>query len=71
VVTLAALIAGYKLLKMPFDSLMGLMSGLQTQPACLAYASSQAKSERPELAYAAVYPVAMIVKIVVAQLLVR
>lgn len=71
VVTLAALIAGYKLLKMPFDSVMGLVSGLQTQPACLAYASGQAKSDRPELAYAAVYPVAMIAKIVVAQLLVR
>ena len=50
---------------------MGLMSGVQTQPACLAYASSMASpSEAPNLAYAAVYPAAMIAKIVLAQLLV-
>ena len=70
-VTLGTLLFGHKVLNIPFDSLMGLMSGVQTQPACLAYASSMASpSEAPNLAYAAVYPAAMIAKIVLAQLLV-
>jgi len=70
-VTLGTMIFGYKVLRMPYDSLLGLMSGVQTQPACLAYASEMASpSEAPNLAYAAVYPAAMIAKIVLAQLLV-
>jgi putative transport protein len=69
-VTLATLVVGYKLLKIPFDSMTGLISGVQTQPACLAFAAAQAKSETPNIAYAAVYPVATIVKIILAQILV-
>jgi len=68
-VTVATLIAGHKLLKMPFDALMGMMSGIQTQPACLAYATGQTKSDIPNIAYASVYPAATIAKIVLAQLL--
>jgi putative transport protein len=68
-VTLLTMFIGYKLLNMPFDSLVGLASGLQTQPACLAYATRMVNSEVPNVAYAAVYPAAMIVKIVLAQLL--
>jgi putative transport protein len=69
-VTLVTLVAGHKLLKLRFDFLMGLVSGIQTQPACLAYAANQVKSDAPNLAYAAVYPVATIAKIILAQLLV-
>jgi len=69
VATLITLIVGRKVLGIRFDSLMGLASGVQTQPACLAYADGLARSEVPSVAYAAVYPTAMIVKIVVAQLL--
>jgi len=69
-VTLATLIVGHKALKIPFDSMTGLISGVQTQPACLAFAASQAKSETPNIAYAAVYPVATIAKIILAQILV-
>jgi putative transport protein len=49
---------------------MGLVSGIQTQPACLAYATREANSDAPNLTYAAVYPVAMIAKIILAQLLI-
>jgi putative transport protein len=70
VVTQVSLIVGYKLLKIPFASLMGLVSGIQTQPACLAYATREANSDTPDLAYAAVFPVALIAKIIVAQLLI-
>ena len=38
-VTLATIFVGHKVLKIPFDALMGLVSGVQTQPACLAYAT--------------------------------
>jgi len=69
VATLATLIVGRRLLGTPFDSLLGLASGVQTQPACLAYADAAARSDAPSVAYAAVYPTAMIVKILLAQLL--
>ncbi len=68
-VTVVSLVVGYKLLKIPFASLMGLVAGIQTQPACLAYATREANSDAPNLTYAAVYPVAMIAKIILAQLL--
>ena len=70
VVTEVSLVVGYKWLKIPFASLMGLVSGIQTQPACLAYATREANSDAPNLTYAAVYPVAMIAKIILAQLLI-
>jgi putative transport protein len=69
VVTLATLMVGRYLLGIRFDSLLGLASGVQTQPACLAYADALAPSDAPSVAYAAVFPTAMMVKILVAQLL--
>ena len=68
--TLLALLVGYKLLKIPADALLGFVSGLQTQPACLAFASNLTKSENTNIAYAGIYPAAMILKIILAQLLV-
>jgi putative transport protein len=68
-VTLVAMIAGHRLLRAPFDALMGMMAGIQTQPACLAFATNQTRSEAPNLAYAAVYPSATVAKIVLAQIL--
>jgi putative transport protein len=69
VVTLATLVIGRYFLGMRFDALLGLASGVQTQPACLAYADALARSDVPSVAYAAVFPTAMMVKILVAQLL--
>ncbi len=69
VVTEVSLIVGYKVLKIPFASLMGLVSGIQTQPACLAYATREADCDAPNIAYAAVYPFTTIAKIILAQLL--
>ncbi len=70
IVSLVSLIVGYKLLKIPFASLMGLVSSIQTQPACLAYATREANSDVPNTAYAAVFPVVMVAKIILAQLLI-
>lgn len=67
---MAAIVVGHRLFKLPLDSLMGLVSGLHTQPAALAFAENLSRTDRPNLAYASVFPVAMIVKIVLAQLMV-
>jgi putative transport protein len=48
---------------------MGLMAGIQTQPACLAYASQRTPSNLPDVWYSTVYPISMIAKIILAQLL--
>jgi putative transport protein len=49
---------------------MGFVSGIQTQPACLAYASKKSSTGAADVWYSTVYPVAMITKIVLAQVLV-
>ncbi|MGC9972146.1 MAG: TrkA C-terminal domain-containing protein [Bryobacteraceae bacterium] len=69
-VTLATMLIGYKLLKIPFDALTGIVSGVQTQSACLAFATSHTRSDAPNIAYAGMYPVATIAKIILAQILV-
>jgi putative transport protein len=62
------LYVGREWLKIPEDVLMGMLSGLQTQPAALAMASETSQSELPNVGYATVYPFATIAKIVLAQI---
>jgi putative transport protein len=69
-VTLVALALGSRLLGLSVPAAMGLMSGIQTQPACLAYANERSSSNAPNIWYASVYPASMIAKIILAQLLV-
>ena len=69
VMTTFVLIAGYRWLKLPFGFMTGLLAGLQTQPAVLGYAHEQFGDEVPAIGYATVFPVAMIVKIILAQVL--
>ncbi|GAB4120070.1 MAG: aspartate:alanine exchanger family transporter [Roseiflexaceae bacterium] len=61
---------GYKLLKIPMSLLIGMLSGLQTQPAVLAYSLEQTGNDLPNIGYATVYPLAMMAKILIAQLIV-
>jgi putative transport protein len=68
--TALALTLGVKLMKLSTPQVMGFVSGFQTQPACLAYASKKTSTNAADVWYSAVYPVAMITKIVLAQLLV-
>jgi len=51
-------------------STFGIMAGIHTQPAALAFASAHTGSESPNISYAAIYPVALIAKIILAQVLV-
>lgn len=63
------LILGYKLFRIPMSVLSGLLAGLQTQPATLAFSTEKADSELPYVGYATVYPMAMVMKILIAQVL--
>jgi len=68
---LSVLLLGSRLLRLPTRTLVGVLGGMQTQPAVLAYASDQLDDDRElSLGYASVYPLAMITKIVLAQLLI-
>jgi len=65
------LAVGRRLLRVPAATLAGIVAGTQTQPAVLAYAGAQVTDDRElNLGYATVYPLAVILKIVLAQLLV-
>jgi putative transport protein len=64
-----ALLVGSKLLRLRLDVLVGTVAGTQTQPADLAFALEQTRSEAPTLGYSSVYPVATIAKIVLAQVI--
>lgn len=60
---------GSRLLHMPMSLLIGMLAGLQTNPAILSYATLQTGNDIPNVGYATVYPAAMIVKILLAQVL--
>ena len=65
------LLGGTRLLRLPAQTLVGVLAGMQTQPAVLAYASHELEDDRElTLGYASVYPLAMITKIVIAQVLI-
>ncbi|GMV35620.1 MAG: putative transporter Cgl2211/cg2425 [Fimbriimonadales bacterium] len=60
---------GSRLLRVPQSTLFGMMAAVQTQPAVLAFAQEQSKSDRPSVGYATVYASATLTKIVLAQVL--
>jgi putative transport protein len=70
-VAMASLLVGHRLLKQPFESVMGLTAAIHTEPASLAFASLVSSSDAPQSAYARVFPVCTVAKIVLAQLLVN
>ncbi len=69
-VTVAAVVVCSKIFRLPLSAVMGVVSGMHTQPAVLAYANQQAGNELPNVYYAAVYPASMIAKILLAQIIV-
>lgn len=70
VTALLVLWIGYKLLKIPFGLLTGMLSAVHTQPALQAYALQQARNDLPNHGYALAFPMSTIAKILLAQLLV-
>ena len=53
--------------KMDLFTIMGMLSGSMTNPIALNYANSLAGSDMPAISYATVYPLAMFLRVVIAQ----
>jgi putative transport protein len=66
VTALISMVIGYKFFKIPVSMLLGFMSN---QPAILDYVSGITKNRVPQLGYAIMFPVSLIMKILYAQLL--
>ena len=60
---------GYRLLRIPMAVLTGMLAAIQTQPAVLAFAQEQSEDDLPSVGFARVYPMAILLKIVLAQVL--
>jgi putative transport protein len=65
---LVAGIVGRLVLRLNYLSLCGLLSGSMTDPPALAFAQGLSSSEAPVLAYATVYPLVMVCRVVAPQL---
>lgn len=69
-VLLGGLIGRY-VLKIDYNTLTGVLSGACTNPPALAYASEQDEdSENADVGYATVYPLAMVLRLLAAQILI-
>jgi putative transport protein len=63
------LFIGHKLFRIPLNVMFGIVAGTHTQPVVLGFASHQTDNELPNVGFATVYPLATILKIVLAQVL--
>lgn len=63
-------LVGRRLMRAPAGLVTGMIAGIHTQPAALAFAVEQRGDEAPNVGYAAVYPFATLFKLILAQLLV-
>lgn len=73
VVTIPLLVVGIvarKWLKLNYIEICGLLSGSMTDPPALAFANNLVGSEAPSVAYATVYPLTMLSRILMAQVMV-
>lgn len=71
VTTVPLLIAGYigrKVMKINYLTLSGVLAGSMTDPPALAFSTKLTQSDYPSLAYANVYPLTMLLRILVAQI---
>lgn len=64
---LIVLLVGYYVLRVPYDDLMGVVSGATGNPAILAYANKAAPTERPDICYAMIFPSMTIIKVIAVQ----
>jgi putative transport protein len=67
---LAVAVAARLTLGLNYLTLCGLLAGSMTDPPALSFATTVSGSEAPSLAYATVYPLTMILRVLSAQLLV-
>jgi len=62
-------IVGRLVLRLDFASLSGILAGSNTDPPALAFATGLDKSDTPTVAYATVYPMTLLLRILTAQVL--
>ncbi len=62
-------IVGRLVLKLDFASLSGILAGSNTDPPALAFATGLDRSDTPTVAYATVYPMTLLLRILAAQVL--
>ena len=67
---LAVGIFGRAVLKLNYMTILGLQAGSMTDPPALAFANTISGSDAPAISYASVYPLTMLLRIIVAQMLV-
>ena len=67
---LVVMLVGLYVLKIPYDSLVGVMSGTTGNPAIPAYGSRLLQSDRVDVGYATIFPSMTIVKVIAAQVVV-
>ena len=67
---LAAGLFGRAILKLNYMTILGLQAGSMTDPPALAFANTIVGSHAPAISYASVYPLTMLLRITVAQVLV-
>jgi putative transport protein len=65
----AMLWLAHRYLRLPYGVALGMLAGMQTQPAVLSFAANQTDDDVPNTGYAAAFPVAMVLKIILAQAL--
>jgi len=63
------MVVGFRVFKLPLSVPWGILAGTPTQPVVLGFATGPAKDHPPNIGYASVYPLATVLKIVLAQLL--
>jgi putative transport protein len=56
--------------KLNYLSLCGLLAGSMTDPPALAFAQSVTNSDAPSVSYATVYPLVMLLRVLIAQIMV-
>lgn len=61
------LLVGHYVMRIPFDDLVGVASGATGNPAILVYGTRMAPTERPDIAYAMIFPSMTIVKVISVQ----
>jgi len=66
ITAITIIFVGYKIVKLPFSILLGIVAN---QPAILDFASNRTGNRLPEFGYAMVFPIALIMKIVIAQIM--
>ena len=63
-------IVARKFFKLDYPTLCGVLAGSMTDPPALAFATGVTKSDQPLVAYAAVYPLVMILRVFIVQVLI-